>query len=211
MEAVPSICLGSQEVSLYELLGVYSTFVNGGVWTEPRYLMRIEDRNGNIIQEFPLKTIDAISEQVAYLMVHMLKGGVQEPGGTARGLQAYKCFANNEIGGKTGTTQNYSDGWFMGITQNLVSGGWVGGDDKSVRFPNYLGEGARVALPIWGAYMDKVYDDPTLGIQKIPFKKPKVFNITLDCELIKETANRVDTSAENYPKPTLDSLDGIMR
>jgi penicillin-binding protein 1A len=208
MEAVPSICLGTQDVSVYELLGVYSTFVNAGVWTEPRYLVRIEDRNGKIIKENPPKTKAVLNDQIAYMMVHMLKGGVQEPGGTARGLQFYKCFANNEIGGKTGTTQNYSDGWFMGITQNLVSGGWVGGDDKRVRFRNYLGEGARVSLPIWGMYMDKVYADATLGIQKVPFKKPKVFNYTLDCELIKEAASRVDSL--DYQKPTTDSLSGIL-
>jgi len=204
MEAVPSICLGTQDVSIYDLLGAYSTFVNGGVWTEPRFITRIEDRNGNIIQDFPAKTIEALSEQTSYLMVHMLKGGTQEKGGTALGLARYKCFYNNEIGGKTGTTQNYSDGWFMGITNNLVSGGWVGGDTKHIRFKNYLGEGARVALPIWGTYMDKVYADNTLGIKKGTFKKPAKLEVELDCEVVKERINQKDSI--NPYRPSADSL-----
>ena len=205
MEAVPSICLGTQDVSIYDLLGAYSTFVNGGVWTEPRFVTRIEDRNGNVIQDLPAKTIEALSEQTSFLMVHMLKGATQERGGTALGLARYKCFYNNEIGGKTGTTQNYSDGWFVGVTHNLVSGGWVGGDTKHIRFKNYLGEGARVALPIWGTYMDKVYEDNSLGIKKGTFKRPARLEVELDCDVVKERINQVD-STNNILRPSADSL-----
>jgi penicillin-binding protein 1A len=205
MEAVPSICLGTQQVSLYELLGAYSTFVNSGTWTEPRYLVRIEDRNGNVLQEFRPKSAEVLSEQTAYLMVHLLQGGLQERGGTARGLYSYKCAANNEIGGKTGTTQNYSDGWFVGITHNMVAGARVGGDQRYIRFRNYMGEGARVALPIWGRFMDKVYADPSLGVQKGTFKRPQKLEVTLDCQLIKEAASKVDTTQFQHPTP--DSLD----
>jgi penicillin-binding protein 1A len=207
MEAVPSICLGTQQVSLYDLLGAYSTFVNGGTWTSPRMLVRIEDRNGTILQEFRPKSAEVLSEQTAYLMVHMLQGSVQEKGGTALGLARYKCFYNNELGGKTGTTQNYSDGWFVGITQNLVSGGWVGGDQRYIRFRNYLGEGARVALPIWGNYMDKVYADASLDVKKSGFRRPKVLNIELDCQILRDAAAKVDSS--QYVPPS-DSLEKEM-
>jgi penicillin-binding protein 1A len=184
LEKVPSLCLGTSSVSLFEMMGVYSTFVNSGIHTEPIYLTRIEDHAGNILQEFSPKTREAISEETAYLMVHMLKGSVEEEGGSARGLARYACLANNEIGGKTGTTQNYADGWFIGITPTLVTGVWVGGDEPSIHFRNSTyGQGGHVALPAWGIYMDKVYADRSLDVQKGTFKKPETLSTTIDCTL----------------------------
>ncbi|HYG18391.1 MAG TPA: transglycosylase domain-containing protein, partial [Ohtaekwangia sp.] len=126
LDAVPSICLGVSDVSLYEMVGAYCTFVNLGMAIEPYYITRIEDKNGNVIQNFVPKRIQAISEQTAYKMIYMLRGGVEESGGTSIGLP-HDLKVDNEIGGKTGTTNNASDGWYMGVTHNLVTGVWVGG------------------------------------------------------------------------------------
>ncbi|WP_293892214.1 transglycosylase domain-containing protein [Sporocytophaga sp.] len=182
LEPVPSICLGSSDVSVYEMVGAYSAFVNSGVWVEPYFISRIEDRNGNILHEVIPKTRDALSEDVAYVMVHMLKGGVEERGGTSQALFKYNIFRGNEVGGKTGTTSNHSDGWYMGITKNLVSGVWVGGEDRSIHFrTSQLGEGSKIALPIFGLYMEKVYSDDSLNIPKGYFKRPKKLSININC------------------------------
>ncbi|MCR6638114.1 MAG: transglycosylase domain-containing protein [Sporocytophaga sp.] len=182
LEAVPSICLGSSDVSVYEMVGAYSAFVNSGVWVEPYFISRIEDRNGNILHEVIPKTRDALSEDVAYVMVHMLKGGVEEKGGTSQALFKYNIFRGNEVGGKTGTTSNHSDGWYMGITKNLVSGVWVGGEHRSIHFrTSQLGEGSKIALPIFGLYMEKVYADESLNIPKGYFKRPKKLSININC------------------------------
>ena len=179
---VPSLCLGTSDVSLYEMVGAYSTFVNKGVWTEPFYITRIEDKNGNTLQSFVPKTREALNEEVAYLMIYMLRGATEEDGGTARGV-GYELLVNNEIGAKTGTTQNASDGWFMGVTKDLVAGAWVGGDDKPIHFKSWvMGQGARTAMPIWKKFMTAVYADPTLGVTKGPFKPPvKKLSVELDC------------------------------
>ncbi|MCZ6899738.1 MAG: transglycosylase domain-containing protein [Bacteroidetes bacterium] len=179
---VPSLCLGTSDVSLYEMVGAYSTFVNKGVWTEPFYITRIEDKNGNTLQSFVPKTREALNEEVAYLMIYMLRGATEEDGGTALGV-GYDLLVNNEIGAKTGTTQNASDGWFMGVTKDLVAGAWVGGDDKPIHFKSWvMGQGARTAMPIWKKFMTAVYADPTLGVTKGPFKPPvKKLSVELDC------------------------------
>ena len=166
LDAVPSYVLGVSDVSLYEIVGAYSTYVNGGIHTEPFYITRIEDKNGNVIENFVPKTRQAISEQTAFKMIYMLMGGVEEEGGTSRGLP-YDLKKDNEIGGKTGTTNNASDGWYMGVTHNLVSGAWVGGDERSIHYREWsLGQGGKTARPIWASYMTKVYADPNHGIQK---------------------------------------------
>lgn len=209
LEAVPSLCLGTSPVTLYELLGAYSTFVNSGVWTKPMFITRIEDKNGNIIESFPPTTKEVLSEETAYLMVHMLQGALQESGGTARGLFRYKAAQNSEIGGKTGTTQNHADGWFMGITPNLVTGIWVGGDDMSIRFRSMTyGQGSKLALPAWGLYMDKVYADPTLDLEKSKFTRPKNLSVSLECQ----DYHQVSDSTMEYVAPTVDSLatDGLL-
>lgn len=183
LDPTPSLALGSSDVSLYDMVGAYGTFVNGGTWTEPTYITRIEDKHGNLIYEHLPKTVDALSEETAYMMVHMLKAAA-EPGGTAYYGLRYRNGLKNEIGAKTGTTQNYSDAWFMGITPNLVAGTWVGGEDRSIHFRTMKeGQGGRLAMPIYGAFMQKVYSDKSLDVSKEPFPKPSTpLSVELDCE-----------------------------
>ncbi len=194
LAAVPPLCLGAGgDVSLYEMLGAYSTFINKGVYTEPFYISRIEDKNGNLIQQFFPVTKEALNEETAYVMLHMLKGTSEEVGGTAWGLD-WNLRNDNEIGAKTGTTQNASDGWFIGVTQNLAAGAWVGGDVRSIRFREWvLGQGARTAMPIWEGFMMRVYDDVTLPYQKSKFDPPiNPISIELDCSVY-ETGSEADT------------------
>jgi penicillin-binding protein 1A len=182
LDAVPSLCLGVSDVSLYEMASAYTTFVNGGIYTEPYFIQRIEDKNGNVIENFVPKTREAISEQTAYKMVYMLQGGVEEEGGTSRGL-SLDLKLDNEIGGKTGTTNNASDGWYMGVTHNLVSGVWVGGDERSIHYRTWsMGQGSRTARPIWDLFMRKIYADAGIEYKKGTFMRPKTgLDITLDC------------------------------
>jgi penicillin-binding protein 1A len=176
----PSIALGSFEASVYDMTGAYSAFVNHGVWTEPIYLTRIEDKNGNELYSRKPKVVQALSEQTAYVMTYMLKGVVEE--GTGVRLR-YKYGLNNPIGGKTGTTNDNSDGWFMGVTPQLVAGIWTGCEDRAIHFRSTnLGEGANTALPIFALFIKKVYADNSLGIKKGDFAPPKGGStITLDC------------------------------
>ena len=193
LQAVPSLCLGSGgDVSIYEMVGAYSTFVNKGTSIQPFFISRIEDKNGNLLQQFVPDEKEAINEETAYLMLHMLKGTVEE--GSARGLD-YTLKIDNEIGAKTGTTDNASDGWFMGVTKDLAAGAWVGGDDRSIRFRDWpLGQGARTAMPIWQNFMLSVYADETLGYTKGPFEKPsKPLSIELDCSKYEQSLNPSDT------------------
>ncbi|RUA34346.1 MAG: penicillin-binding protein, partial [Bacteroidetes bacterium] len=183
LAAVPSLCLGTSDVSIYELIGAYSTFVNEGFYTEPFYIERIEDKNGKVLKQFVPKTGEALSSETAYAMLHMLKGSTEIEGGTALGLDK-ELREENEIGAKTGTTQNYSDGWFVGVTKDLAAGVWVGGDERSIHFRNIgLGQGARMAMPIWEKFMKKVYEDESLPVSKGEFKKPSNLSIELDCEV----------------------------
>ncbi len=177
----PSIALGSFEASVYDMVGAYSAFVNHGVWTEPIYLTRIEDKNGNTLYERKPKVVQALNEQTAYVMTYMLKGVVEQ--GTGVRLR-YKYGLTNPIGGKTGTTNDNSDGWFMGITPKLVAGVWTGCEDRAIHFRSTnLGEGANTALPIFALFLKKVYADESLGIKRnIDFPQPKNgVSITLDC------------------------------
>lgn len=196
LPAVYSLALGVADVSLYEMLGAYSTFANKGYHITPYYISRIEDKNGNVIQQFVPEEKEAIEEETAYVMLHMLQGTVEE--GSARGLE-YSLKLNNEIGAKTGTTQNASDGWFIGITKDLTAGAWVGGDDRSIRFRDWpLGQGARTAMPIWENFMLKVYADKSLGYTKGPFERPsKPLEIIIDCSKYDENLNPADTSVVN--------------
>lgn len=182
---VLSLALGVSDVSVFELVGAYSAFVNRGIWTMPFYITRIEDKNGEIIRQYVPQQKQALSQEDAYLMLHMLKGTIEEEGGTARKLDyQFNLLKNgNEIGAKTGTTQNYSDGWFMGVTEELVAGVWVGGDDRAVHFPSIkYGQGAYMALPIWATFMSSVYDDDSLGYEMQPFARPrKPLSVALDC------------------------------
>jgi penicillin-binding protein 1A len=190
LSPVPSVCLGTFDLSVYEMVGAYATFANKGIWTEPIIVTRIEDKNGVVMEDFSPKTTEAMSAQTADLMVRMLQGvvdGVENPeDGTKKGTGVRLRFRyqfQNEIGGKTGTTQNNSDGWFMGITPNLVTGVWSGNEDRSVHFRDtYYGQGANMALPIWAEYMQRVYADSlALGIYPEKFDISKSVDVLLDC------------------------------
>jgi penicillin-binding protein 1A len=181
LDCVPSLALGTTDLSVFELTGAYGTFANKGVYNEPLFVTRIEDRNGNVLATFAPQGREAISEKTAYMMIDMLKGVVNEPGGTGGRLR-YRYHLTNEIGGKTGTTQNQSDGWFMGVTPYLVGGTWVGCSDRRMRFRSLeYGQGASLALPIFGLFMQKVYGDSTIGLPKDRFPMPSNFDIELDC------------------------------
>ena len=185
LHEVPSLCLGASEVSLFEQVSGYSTLANGGEKIDPILVLRITDKVGNVLREYSPPVKAAIKPETAYLMTYMLQGAVQEPGGTAEGLKRTSIVAGNEIGAKTGTTSNYSDGWFMGVTQKIVAGVWVGGDDRSIHFRSLaLGQGAKMAMPAFAKFMEKVYADQSLAIEgyrKMPFIKPENFAFDFSC------------------------------
>ncbi len=162
VDPVPALCLGSADVSLYEMVGAYSDFVNMGVHIEPMFVTRIEDKHGNIIATFSPQSNDAISAQSAYTMVGMLQNVVNR--GTAARLRGTYKFTG-EMGGKTGTTNKNSDAWFIGIAPKIVAGAWIGGEDRSIHL-RYGGEGSALALPIFGKFMTKVYADKSTGISE---------------------------------------------
>ena len=178
IDAVPSICLGSCDLKLIEMVGAMSTFANKGVYIKPMFITRIEDKNGNVIQRFSPEESEAMSEIAAYKTIELMKGVVQSGTGVRlRSLYGFK----NPIAGKTGTTQKNSDGYFMGITPDLTTGVWVGADDRSVHFRSTrLGQGSHTALPIWALYMKKVYNDPNLKVSKGDFPKPYAPGVDLD-------------------------------
>ena len=190
LDPVPSLALGTADVSVYEMVAAYSTFANKGVYTEPQYILRIEDKNGAVLQDFVPRKVEAISEETAYLVLNLMKGVTLF--GTGARLRGSKYGFTNHIAGKTGTTQNNSDGWFMGITPDLVSGAWAGCEDRSIHFrTTQLGQGANTALPIWGLYMKKVYADPTLNYSKDDFEIPqKPLGVELDCKQYKKPAEQ---------------------
>jgi penicillin-binding protein 1A len=177
LKSVPSVSLGSNDVSVYEMVRAYSTFLNKGEKIDPLLVTKITDQDGNVLQEFNLKSEKVLSEETAWLMLYMFRGGMEEPGGTSQALWEYPGLwkKDNQIGGKTGTSSNYVDGWYMGITKDLVTGIWVGADDRSVHFSTTeTGEGSHTALPIFGRFMEKVYADPKSGYTYGPFPKPWV-------------------------------------
>ena len=186
--AVPSICLGVCDLSLYEMVGAMSTFANKGVYIQPIFVTKIEDKNGNVIQTFKAEQHEAMDEVTAYKMIELMKGVVYE--GTGVRLRA-KYGLRNPIAGKTGTTQNQSDGWFMGITPDLTTGIWTGAEDRSVHFKTItLGQGSNMALPVWALYMKKVYADPTLHISQGDFPKPLTnIDLDFDCDKYEEEQN----------------------
>jgi len=181
MPAVPAIALGTPDISLYEMVGAMNTFADRGVYVKPIFITKIEDKNGNVLERFVAEKTEAIDEITAYKMIELMKGVVQ----TGTGIRLrYKYKFDNPIAGKTGTTQNQSDGWFMGITPDLTTGIWVGAEDRSVHFRSItLGQGANMALPIWALYMRKIYNDPSLKISQGDFQKPlKDVDFVFDCE-----------------------------
>ena len=198
---VPSICLGVCDLSLYEMVGAMNTFANQGVYVKPLFVTKIEDKNGNVIESFSAEQSEALDEITAYKMIELMKGVVQS--GTGVRLR-YKYNLMNPIAGKTGTTQNHSDGWFMGITPDLTTGVWTGAEDRSVHFRTLqLGQGANMALPIWALYMQKIYADPQLHVSKGDFPKPlSDVSLDFDCDLYEQqngtTNNSPDEPGNEY-------------
>ncbi|WP_395625732.1 transglycosylase domain-containing protein [Daejeonella sp.] len=176
LKAVPSVSLGPNDVSVFEMVKAYGTFLNKGVRSEPILVEKILDLDGKLIEEFKSEQKRTLSEEIAWLMLYMLRGGMEEPEGTSQALWEWDLWGkNNQIGGKTGTSSDYVDGWYMGVTKDLVTGVWVGCDERSVHFKtSQTGEGSRTALPIFGKFMEKVYRDKSLGISQGPFPKPGV-------------------------------------
>ncbi|MBC9794567.1 penicillin-binding protein 1A [Sinomicrobium weinanense] len=195
---VPSIALGTPDFTVYEMVGAYGTFANQGVYVKPVMVTRIEDKNGTVLFESVPETRDVMSDEVAYTTVKLMEGVTQSGSGARlRGnwavnntfykeiVTGYPYEFTNPIAGKTGTTQNQSDGWFMGMVPNLVTGVWVGGEDRAIHFRGIkYGQGASMALPIWAVYMKKCYADKELGISKEDFREPEDLSIELDCSKV---------------------------
>lgn len=197
LDAVPSLCLGVADLTLMEMTGAFASFANQGVYIEPIVFTRIEDKNGNTIYDVTPTTYEALDEQTAYKMLKILKGvtdGAYNPSTgkvVGTGLRLRTSWGNRQkyanikfpTAGKTGTTQNNSDGWFIGITPDLVTGVWTGADDRSVRFASTdKGQGANMALPIYGYFMNRVYADPSIEISTGDFEVPEGFDpATIDC------------------------------
>ena len=217
LPAVPSIALGTPDISLFEMVGAYSTFANQGIYVKPVVITRIEDKNGRALYEVVPETQDVLSQEAAYVTVNLLQG-VTKAGSGARlrhaGLEktsyvyekvitGYPYVFENPIAGKTGTTQNQSDGWFMGMVPNLATGVWVGGEDRAVHFKDIaFGQGATMALPIWAVYMKSLYENADLGISVEDFTAPEVLTIPIECEELDEEGAVVKPK----PKADLDAL-----
>ena len=217
LPAVPSIALGTPDISLFEMAGAYSTFANQGIYVKPVVITRIEDKNGRALYEVVPETQDVLSQEAAYVTVNLLQG-VTKAGSGARlrhaGLEktsyvyekvitGYPYVFENPIAGKTGTTQNQSDGWFMGMVPNLATGVWVGGEDRAVHFKDIaFGQGATMALPIWAVYMKSLYENADLGISVEDFTAPEVLTIPIECEELDEEGAVVKPK----PKADLDAL-----
>ena len=193
---VPSIALGTPDLSVYEMVAAYSTFANKGVYTKPVFIERIEDKNGTLLYEYQPETRDVLSEEAAYVTVNLLEGVTRAGSGTRlrtvgsdehnlvyrNVVTGYPYEFKNPIAGKTGTTQNQSDGWFIGMVPNLVTGVWVGAEDRAIHFEDIAyGQGATMALPIWGLYMKSCYQDSILNVSEDAFEKPEYMTIELEC------------------------------
>ena len=194
---VPAIALGSSDISVYEMVAAYSTFANKGVYNKPVMVTRIEDKNGTILYQFAPESRDVLSAEVAYVTVNLMEGVTQAGSGKRLRhnsdylaktsvykeiMTGYPYELKNPIAGKTGTTQNQSDGWFMGMVPNLVTGVWVGAEDRAVHFRSITyGQGASMALPIWGLYMKACYADETLDVSTGSFDKPSNLSIDINC------------------------------
>ncbi len=203
MDAVPSLCLGIPDFTLKEMASAYCTYANKGVHIEPIMVTRIQDRYGNVIAQFTPNKKEVISEQTAFLMLNLLQGVVNQ--GTGRRLRSTYHF-KGEIGGKTGTTQNHSDGWFIGVTPKLVTGVWVGGEDRDIHFDGIsLGQGANMALPIWALYMKSIYENDSLSItEEDRFEEPVNFNLNINCEGDQKPISEVE---EEQPYTTGDESE----
>lgn len=197
---VPSIALGTPDFNVYEMVGAYGAFANQGVYVKPVMVTRIEDKNGTVLYEYVPETKDVLSKDVAYAMVNLMEGvteggsGVRLRTNASKDQTVYKEIITgypyefkNPIAGKTGTTQNQSDGWFMGMVPNLVTGVWVGGEERATHFKSIrYGQGASMALPIWALYMKSNYENEELGVSKEEFLRPEELSIRVDCSITEE-------------------------
>jgi penicillin-binding protein 1A len=208
----PSIALGTADIKLYEMVGAFNGFANKGQYIKPVFVTRIEDKNGRVLYEYKPMTNDVLSPQMAYVVTSLLEGVTQYGSGARlrhtymknnpvykKVVTGYPYAFKNPIAGKTGTTQNQSDGWFIGYVPNLVTGVWVGAEDRSVHFKNIAyGQGATMALPIWALYMKKNYADKQLNVSDKPFERPPGVDINLDCSKPKnKNENNEDQSPLN--------------
>jgi penicillin-binding protein 1A len=212
MQPYPSIALGTPDLSVYEMVSAYSTFANKGVHVEPYYVTRIEDKNGTVIYQHQPKSEDVLSHETAYVTLKLLEGVTKYGSGARlrnrwavnnsfykRTVTGYPYDFNDSIpiAGKTGTTQNQSDGWFIGMVPDLATGVWVGGEDRSVRFPGIrYGQGATMALPIWGMYMKDLYKDEDFKVSRGKFEEPEIITIQVECKDEKEDDEDEDSSTD---------------
>jgi penicillin-binding protein 1A len=176
-DVVPAMCLGSMDLSLYEMVSAQASFVNKGIFNKPTAILRIEDRSGNVIYSAKSVSREVMNENVAYAVLKMMKGVIE--GGTGSRLRYAAGYGGilYPTAGKTGTTQNNSDGWFIGLTPDLATGVWVGADERGIRFRSTAeGQGARVAMPIYGYYMNKIYKDAKIALSTTDFDKPNNFD-----------------------------------
>ncbi|PPL00311.1 penicillin-binding protein 1A [Parapedobacter indicus] len=200
LASVPSVSLGSNDVSVFEMVNAYATFMNRGRRVEPVLVSKIVDYHGKTVATFKTTASQAISEEVAWLMGYMLRGSMEEPEGTSQGLWEWDLWKNNnQIGGKTGTSSDYVDGWYMGVTKDLVTGVWIGCDERSIHFRNsQTGEGSRTALPVFGRFMERVYHDDSLAYGYGPFPDATV-----------AITRKYNCPSPRTPRPDSLSLDSL--
>ena len=219
----PSIALGAVDITVKDMVAAYSTFANQGIYLKPQVITKIEDKNGNIIYEPKLESKDVLSKDIAYAVIKLLEGVTESGSGerlrnTGNGGYAYKRVTGypygftNPIAGKTGTSQNQSDGWFIGMVPNLVTGVWVGNEDRSAHFRTITnGQGATMALPIWGIFMKKCYGDVDLNISKEAFEKPADLSIKVDCytprTYVRDTSASDSTAVKPEDQQTTDEFE----
>ncbi|MGL5682443.1 MAG: transglycosylase domain-containing protein [Marinifilaceae bacterium] len=196
IDPVPSVFLGTAEISLREMVSAYSIFANKGVYNSSLPITRIEDKYGNVLAAFKAESREVIPEETAYLMCDLLKSVIQQGTGVR---MRYRYKITNPVGGKTGTTQNHSDGWFMAVTPELTGGVWVGAEDRSIHFQTLQhGQGANMALPIWATFLQKVYADPNLNISKTDFERPYGYRKSLNCESVEQKTVTIQEDEEIF-------------
>jgi len=213
MPQAPSIALGTADATVFQMVGAYGTFANEGVYVKPVLITRIEDKNGTVLFENTPETHDVVNAEVARAVVNLLEGVTRYGSGArlrTKGADSYNAVYKNvmtgypyqftnAIAGKTGTTQNNSDGWFVAMVPNLVTGVWVGGEDRAVHFRSMAyGQGATMALPIWGYYMKKCYADADLAVSKAAFPAPQNVQIQIDCSKEKEEDSGEDDTSIDF-------------
>jgi len=196
------------EITVQDMVAAYSTFANKGIYVKPQVILKIEDKNGNKLYETTPDSHDVLDKDIAYAVIKLLEG-VTESGSGARlrtegggngynRVTGYPYAFRNPIAGKTGTTQNQSDGWFVGMVPNLATGIWVGNEDRSAHFKGITyGQGATAALPIWGIFMKKCYGDPILQVSREAFDRPKDLQIKVDCYSVRKAVDSTAVEEQN--------------